>query len=333
MNSRSGMRSLYRRNLYIRGGFSIRHGWELVLEGGVQRGEDARNLTSLRARRRSLAETGRDRRRKFSRVASQHFPWRCVMSLDPKSVPRQNLGSLQGCLVEGDPEQRARERRVRRKALVTSVLVQASLLAAVILVPLFAKPAHLVMAVTTPIPPYRHVAARSQNTPRPPGERPVCVVCLDPRPANLTPTSRIESNQVTDPFANPTDDGMPVVQCVGSACIDIRTEGPRPPSVTEPPRDKRRRVETHIDPAMLIHRVEPVYPTLAKQIGRAGRVELRAIIATDGRIQSLQVVTGDPLFYQSALDAVRQWRYRPTVLNGQPVEIDTFITVIYNIDR
>jgi protein TonB len=84
---------------------------------------------------------------------------------------------------------------------------------------------------------------------------------------------------------------------------------------------------------MLIHRVEPVYPTLARQIGRAGRVELRAVIATDGSIQSLQVVSGDPLFYQSALDAVRQWRYRPTVLNGEPVEIDTFISVIYHIDR
>ncbi len=62
-------------------------------------------------------------------------------------------------------------------------------------------------------------------------------------------------------------------------------------------------------------------------------MELRAIIATDGTIQSLRVVSGDPLFYQSALDAVSQWKYRPTVLNGEPVEIDTFITVIYNIDR
>jgi protein TonB len=84
---------------------------------------------------------------------------------------------------------------------------------------------------------------------------------------------------------------------------------------------------------MLIHRVEPVYPTLPKQLGRGGRVELRAVIATNGTIQSLQVVSGDPLFYQSAMDAVRQWRYRPTVLNGEPVEIDTFISVIYNIGR
>ncbi len=90
---------------------------------------------------------------------------------------------------------------------------------------------------------------------------------------------------------------------------------------------------TRLEPAMLIHRVEPIYPTLMKQIRREGRVELRAIIATDGSIESLQVVAGDAGFYQSALDAVRQWRYRPTVLNGQPVEIDTFITVIYTMQR
>jgi len=80
---------------------------------------------------------------------------------------------------------------------------------------------------------------------------------------------------------------------------------------------------------MLVHRVEPVYPTLAWHTHREGRVELRAIIDTDGTIQSLQVVVSDSLFNQSAMEAVSQWRYRPTILNGQPVEIDTYITVIY----
>lgn len=106
-------------------------------------------------------------------------------------------------------------------------------------------------------------------------------------------------------------------------------EGPRPPLDVP----KRRLQITRIDPALLIHRVEPVYPALARQTGRSGRVELRAIIATDGTIQYLQVVSGDPLFIQSALQAVQQWRYKPTILNGQPVEIDTFITVVYNINR
>ncbi len=84
---------------------------------------------------------------------------------------------------------------------------------------------------------------------------------------------------------------------------------------------------------MLIQRVEPVYPPLAIQIHREGRVELRAVIATDGTIQSLQVVGGDPFFIQSALTAVRQWRYRATILDGQPVEIDTYITVTYTLQH
>jgi protein TonB len=84
---------------------------------------------------------------------------------------------------------------------------------------------------------------------------------------------------------------------------------------------------------MLTHRVEPVYPFLAKQTGREGRVELHAIIATDGSIQSLEVLSGDPMFYPSALAAVSEWRYRPTVLNGQAVEIDTRITVVYKLNR
>jgi protein TonB len=257
------------------------------------------------------------------------------MSLDPESVPRQSPGLLQSCLVEGDPEQRAQERRVRGKALITSVLLQASFLAALILVPLFARPAHLERSIVTPIPPYRNVAARAENTQRPqPGTKRVCVVCPNLRPATLTTSTRLESSQPVDPLPNSSGDGFAVVQCAGSGCIDIRTEGPRPPVSNEARPDRPRVLHPgHIDPAMLIHRVEPVYPTLPRQLGRSGRVELRAVIATDGTIQSLQVVSGDPLFYQSAMDAVRQWRYRPTVLNGEPVEIDTFISVIYNIGR
>ena len=62
-------------------------------------------------------------------------------------------------------------------------------------------------------------------------------------------------------------------------------------------------------------------------------MELRAIIGTDGYIHSLQVVTGDGLFVQSALQAVQQWHYKPTYLNGQPVEIDTYITVVYTLQH
>jgi len=252
------------------------------------------------------------------------------MSLS-ESVPRQNPGSLQSCLVEGDPEQRARERRVRRKALVTSVLLQASVLAALIVVPLLAKPARLVTTIVTPIPPYRHVDAQTHTTERPRTDvRHICVTCFNSRPARLDANNRVEASNPEEPNQD-IGPGVPAVPC--PSCINIPRAGPQAPTVTEPRRQKPQLVVTHIDPAMLVRRVEPVYPTLARQLGRAGRVELRAIIATDGTIQSLQIVSGDPLFYQSALDAVREWRYKPTVLNGEAVEIDTFITVIYNINR
>lgn len=254
------------------------------------------------------------------------------MSLDPKSVPRENLGSLQSCLVEGDPERRARERRMRHKALITSVLLQASVLAALILVPLFAKPARLVTAIATPIPSYRRVDGQTRTPERPRADvRHICVTCFNSRPPNLETNNRVESSNIEEPLHDFGDTEIPAVPC--PSCINIPTAGPQGPIVSEPRRQKPQLVHTHIDPAMLVHRVEPVYPTLARQLGRAGRVELRAIIATDGTIQSLQVVSGDPLFYQSAMDAVRQWRYNPTVLNGEAVEIDTFITVIYNINR
>ncbi len=107
-----------------------------------------------------------------------------------------------------------------------------------------------------------------------------------------------------------------------------------PPPSTERQVVRPRVVQvTYLDPAMLIHRVEPLYPALARQIHKEGRVELRAIIGIDGTIQSLQIVNGDPLFDLSAKEAVVQWRYRPTILNGQAVEIDTYITVVYTMQH
>jgi protein TonB len=83
--------------------------------------------------------------------------------------------------------------------------------------------------------------------------------------------------------------------------------------------------------ARLLSRVEPPYPTLAKLTKTEGTVRLHAIISRDGRITSLDVISGPPLLVQAALDAVRQWRYRPTLLNGEPVEVETSITVIFRL--
>jgi protein TonB len=254
------------------------------------------------------------------------------MSFEQKNHSEETLGTFRGCLVEGDPEQRKRERRIRRRSLAISIALQSAAVAAVLLVPLFGKTERLVLAKDfIPLPPYHHSSGpahqNSSATPhRPSNNFTLCLTC----PIHQSPTQKPNlggSPQSPEPFGpgnGPTADS----DCPG--CINM--PGPRPPQPqTQTPR--KRLQMTQLDPAMLVYRVEPLYPTLPKQMGRSGRVELRAIIATDGSIQSLQVVSGDPLFIPSALQAVQQWRYRPTILNGQPVEIDTFITVIYNINR
>lgn len=88
-----------------------------------------------------------------------------------------------------------------------------------------------------------------------------------------------------------------------------------------------RRIVSQLTEAQLVNRVEPVYPRIATLSGIQGQVKLHAIIARDGSVQSLNVISGHPLLVSSALEAVRQWRYRPYVLNGEPVEVETFITV------
>ena len=95
----------------------------------------------------------------------------------------------------------------------------------------------------------------------------------------------------------------------------------------QPPVHKKPLVVSQLSPAQLVDRVEPLYPRAAVLINLQGEVKLHAIIAKDGTIQSLSVTSGHPMLAQAALDAVRQWRYHPYVLNGEAVEVETFITV------
>ncbi len=84
---------------------------------------------------------------------------------------------------------------------------------------------------------------------------------------------------------------------------------------------------SHLAEAALLHRVQPVYPPLARQARVQGAVELRAIIGKTGAIENLVVVRGHPMLATAAVEAVKQWRYRPYLLNGEPIEVETDITV------
>jgi periplasmic protein TonB len=105
--------------------------------------------------------------------------------------------------------------------------------------------------------------------------------------------------------------------------------GPPPPP--KPVTPQRIRVGGNVEAASLINKVTPIYPPIAKTAHVSGTVVLHAIIAKDGSIQELQFVSGPPLLMRAAMDAVKQWRYRPTMLNGQPVEVDTTIDVVFTL--
>jgi len=94
---------------------------------------------------------------------------------------------------------------------------------------------------------------------------------------------------------------------------------------------QRIRVSQGVTTGLLVHKVQPLYPPLARAARIQGDVVLRAIINKDGAIQDLQLVSGHPMLVPAAIDAVRQWRYRPYLLNGQPVEVETTITVIFTL--
>lgn len=96
---------------------------------------------------------------------------------------------------------------------------------------------------------------------------------------------------------------------------------------------QRIRISQGVTAGLLIHKVQPPYPPLARQARIQGEVLLKAIISKDGTIQDLQLVTGHPMLVPAAISAVRDWRYRPYLLNGQPVEVETTITVIFSLNN
>jgi protein TonB len=93
----------------------------------------------------------------------------------------------------------------------------------------------------------------------------------------------------------------------------------------------RVRVSQGVTSGLLIRRIQPTYPPLAKQARIAGAVVLQAEISKDGSIQNLHVISGHPMLVPSAIEAVKQWKYKPYILNGEPVEVETTITVNFTL--
>jgi protein TonB len=108
---------------------------------------------------------------------------------------------------------------------------------------------------------------------------------------------------------------------------------PPPPPVKTATALKRITIGGNVQQAKLVRQPKPVYPPLAKQARISGVVHLAAIISRDGTIQDLKVISGHPLLIPSALEAVKQWVYQPTLLNGEPVEVSTQIDVNFTLSQ
>src|SRR5690348_3353932 len=100
------------------------------------------------------------------------------------------------------------------------------------------------------------------------------------------------------------------------------------PKVATP---QKVRVSQGVSQGLLIKKVQPPYPPLARQARIQGQVVLQADISKDGTIQNLRLISGHPMLAPSAIEAVKQWRYKPYFLNGEPVEVETQITVIFSL--
>lgn len=112
-------------------------------------------------------------------------------------------------------------------------------------------------------------------------------------------------------------------EAADSGLAALRTVMPVTPRLVP----QKLRVSSGVAEGMLVHQVKPQYPTAARLARIEGRVMLQAIIARDGTVENLRVISGHPMLVPAAIDAVKQWRYKPYYLNDKPIEVETQIVV------
>lgn len=183
------------------------------------------------------------------------------MSIESGRSLQKDVGSFQSCLVEGSGEQRAREKRIRRRALAISIATQCAIVTAIVMIPLFGKPERLAFAMT-PIPPYYHSPENPSPAPHP----------AVPRRPNISPDFFSMPQHIPQQVdehaqpASPEPPGIPSGPGPGTPCpgciplVDTRVQPERPADARQqtPPRLHVTRLEQ----AMLIQRIEPLYPPL-----------------------------------------------------------------------
>lgn len=245
-----------------------------------------------------------------------------------------DLGNLSQCMVDSDPAANGRARRLRGKALVASLSLEALVIAGVLLWPLVTLGVLPPQLVLTPVRPYHgeqnprpvahHQVERSASNRRNAIDRPVF------QPPVIPP--HVAANADPEPPGVDRDGDLSAQTGPSTWIAGGGDSGPRIEVARPEPARKPRMVSLGVMDASLIHRVQPEYPKIAKSIRLSGSVLLRAVIGIDGEVHEIEVLSGNPILADAARAAVRQWRYRPTMLNGQAVEVETQITVNFVLE-
>lgn len=142
-------------------------------------------------------------------------------------------------------------------------------------------------------------------------------------PNNISNTNDVSSQPPGVPWGDVHTSANPLGEIAGSGV------GTRP--VEQAPPDRPVKVSKGVMEGALIQKIVPTYPRIALMTHTEGAVVLQAIISRAGTIENLQVISGSPFLSRAAIDAVRQWRYRPYELSGQPVEVETQIVVNFTL--
>lgn len=226
------------------------------------------------------------------------------------------------------------ERRRRKLTLAVTLLGEAFVIAVLVAIPLLyldALPGLAIHEPTTPISLSRAPRIGGATAPQSGGTHTNSTAVTIVRALNLHPLltydHAVQAANVGGPDVGPyigTGDGPELPFIPDGDYV--------PPPVLKQPPSAPRQI-SHFTEGMIVHRVDPVYPQPARIARIEGEVTLRATIGTSGQLEGLQVMSGHPLLINAAVAAVEQWRFKPYMLNGQPIEVQSQITVKFVLQR
>ena len=231
-------------------------------------------------------------------------------------------------------ESTGRIRTRSRGWMMAALLFNASILLTLVLIPLIypeALPKQMIyILIEAPPPP-------PLPQPKPIAQTPKQVFHGAPQMDDATlvaPRVFPRAPAIFDEPEGPPPNTLVAMDADADTAANIRDSFRRPSTAVIPvAQNGPLRVPSTLASGLLLEKVLPVYPALAKAAHKEGVVVLQATISTTGTIENLRVISGDPMLRQAALDAVSHWRYRPYLLNGQPVKVETTVNVIFKLNQ